>query len=237
MISTLLNAMKYVPKSVALKALSKVSPSLRNYFSSSVAYGLDANAALDYLYKRFSDDPMEELEKKPTPTPEEKVAMQSAKRANQPFDLAKNIAGFGLGALAASKGKQPENAESPQQPAKMLQQQQNLQQPPLSSPQAKFSAFSNNFPNLSRFIQKGMDRGLSLEDTVSSLRNIGSLQPEIMSAEKKTNMDLESILRYIFGDDIPSSKSQPYQTSSTNKDILLKNLQKIERMRMRKPIG
>lgn len=53
MATSILGVLKYLPASLARKALVKVNPGFENYFSKALSFGVDANRALDYLIEKF----------------------------------------------------------------------------------------------------------------------------------------------------------------------------------------
>lgn len=119
-LGAIFGALKYVPATVARKALEKVNPKFKNYFSTSVAYGLDANRALDYLSDRFQSDAQrshkQQLEQgaaNNTLRPDEMVSRSQLKNAEMPANVLKSALAFGgAGALTGRESQQPPTEES-----------------------------------------------------------------------------------------------------------------------------
>lgn len=126
MTAAILNVLKLIPASTAVKALSKVDKRFKNYFASAAAYGLDVNRAVDFVSDRFSQDNEEgRIQKKPAPTLEEKTALQNIQTSQRIPRNLKTAASFAAGGLL---GETPEEATPEQQAAQALSPQQQLAQ-------------------------------------------------------------------------------------------------------------
>ena len=106
-ISSVFGALKYVPATVARKALEKVNPGFKNYFSSALSYGIDANRALDYISDRFESSAQRDYKEKleqgaraETLRPDEKASRSQIKNAEMPGKLLRGAAAIGGAALA-----------------------------------------------------------------------------------------------------------------------------------------
>lgn len=127
--NSILGALKYIPASVAQKALGKFNPKFNNYFTEALSYGIDATRALDFLSERFGNPNQKEYENNLNSEgarPDEMVSR--SQRANQkiPGKIVRSAIGIGAGALAGGIGSS-DSVESPvspiiEQPAKQKPQ-------------------------------------------------------------------------------------------------------------------
>jgi len=123
MTAAIMNVLRLIPASVAVKALGKVDKRLQSFFANAAAYGLDVNRAVDFVADRFAHDTEEErLRNKQAPTPEEALDLQGIERAKAPGRALKTAASFAIGSQLAGA---PE--EAPQQQAAPTPQQQLAQ--------------------------------------------------------------------------------------------------------------
>jgi hypothetical protein len=111
-VPAIFGALKYIPASVGVKALEKLSPMFKNYFSRVAAYGLDTNRALDYLKDRFENEASQDFqsqlnqgEQAGTLRPDEKAAKSQISNAKAPGKIARTIASLGGGLIGASAGQ------------------------------------------------------------------------------------------------------------------------------------
>jgi len=126
MTAAILNVLKLIPASTAVKALSKVDKRFKNYFASAAAYGLDVNRAVDFVSDRFSQDNEEgRIQKKPAPTLEEKTALQNIQTSQRIPRNLKTAASFAAGGLL---GETPEEEPQTQEAVPTLSPQQQLAQ-------------------------------------------------------------------------------------------------------------
>jgi len=112
MTAAIFNALKYLPASIAQKALVKVDPKFGKYFAKSLAYGIDANRALDYLSDRFQSSSqknyqqrLDQRESQGLLRPDEKVSKGQLEREAIPGKVAKTLAAFGTGGLIGGLGE------------------------------------------------------------------------------------------------------------------------------------
>lgn len=122
MAAGIFGALKYMPATLARKALVKVHPSLGNYFSRAVTYGVDANRALDYLIEKFESDSqkdhkrrLEQGAQQGTLRPDEMVSRSEMKNAAIPGKILKGAASLAIGGgLGRAGEEQPQEQMSPQ---------------------------------------------------------------------------------------------------------------------------
>jgi hypothetical protein len=122
MASAILGALKYLPASMAQKALVKVNPSFGGYFSKALSYGVDANRALDYLLERFESDSQRDYKRQleqgaaqGTLRPDEKVSRSEMANAALPAKVLKAGASALIGGgLGFGKEQVPAQQEIPE---------------------------------------------------------------------------------------------------------------------------
>jgi hypothetical protein len=121
--SAIFGALKYLPASLGVKALQKVNPKFKNYFANALAYGVDANRAMDYLTERFSSDSQNDyqnqLEKgasQGTLRPDEAVSRSQMKNASMPLRALKTAGSFAIGAGLGSQGEEESQEQGMQKP-------------------------------------------------------------------------------------------------------------------------
>ena len=124
-IQAILGALKYIPASVAQKALIKKNPKFKNFFASALSYGIDANRALDYLSHRFGDQGGEDYEdvlmsrqSEGMIRPDESASLRNIATSKLPYKAAKTGAALATGGLVGGlieglggKSPQPEKGE------------------------------------------------------------------------------------------------------------------------------
>lgn len=204
-IATVLKGLQYVPKSAALKVLQKHFPKLKNYFSSAVSYGLDANSALDYLYDRFGKSEHQKgLEARPQEQlrPDEKVSLQEIKRSQIPLQAAK----FGTAALTGSLlGKKENNqnlATQNEENPKDIQQE-----PKFSKDLGGYNRLLAQYPQVGKFLDQKMQQGFSPQEAALQAKTVRKLSDEISRIEDEAAMSLEDLIGILFGNQKPISKS------------------------------
>lgn len=105
-LDSIMQAAKFLPASVAVKALQKFNPKFKNYFANAAAYGFDVNNALDYLNQRFEsqhskpfEQRLEQREGSGQARPDEIIAKKEIQQSKMPGKIARSAAAFGAGAL------------------------------------------------------------------------------------------------------------------------------------------
>lgn len=118
MANAIFSALKYLPASVARKALVKVDPRFGKYFSKVISYGLDANRALDYLSDRFSnpaqkstENMLEQRQAQGMLRPDEMLSKSEMGKSKIPGKLLKSAASFATGGLLG--GMEGDESEQP----------------------------------------------------------------------------------------------------------------------------
>lgn len=135
-VNAVMGALRFIPATLARKALGKVSPKFNNYFASIATYGLDVNRGLDYLADKFERDSKrrhkEQLEQGATNhtlRPDEMA--HKAELANQgvPGKIARSVASAAIGGYlgGTEKPAQPPMKKGAKQPTE--NQQETIQQP------------------------------------------------------------------------------------------------------------
>lgn len=119
MAASIIGALKYLPASIARKALVKVNPKFANYFSKVVAYGLDTNRALDYLSDRFESesqksykDQLRSRESQGLLRPDEMVSKGQLEREEMPGKALRSALAFGTGGLLGGFGSDEQQPAS-----------------------------------------------------------------------------------------------------------------------------
>ena len=135
MASAIMGVLKYLPASVARKALTKVNPNFEGFFSKALSYGIDANRAIDYLSDRFTSEAQKDHERQlergsvnNTLRPDEKVSRSEMSNASIPGKILKGAAslaiGGGLGMGGNKSAPQPQQmAQEPIEPQEMQRQE------------------------------------------------------------------------------------------------------------------
>ena len=116
-LGAVMGALKFMPASLARQALEKVNPGFKNYFSKALAYGVDANRALDFLSERFESDAQKEhrnqLDKgaaNQTLRPDEMVSRSQMQNADIPGKLLKTgLSAVTGGLLGGAGGSEQDN--------------------------------------------------------------------------------------------------------------------------------
>ena len=105
-LDSIMQAAKFLPASVAVKALQKFNPKFKNYFADAAAYGFDVNNALDYLNQRFESqhaEPFENMLEKRTSNgqarPDELIAKKEIQQSKMLGKIGRSAVAFGTGAL------------------------------------------------------------------------------------------------------------------------------------------
>lgn len=140
MATGIFNALKYIPASVGIKYLEKVSPKFKNYFAQVAAFGLDANRAFDYLKDRFENEAtskyksqLEAGEQRGQLRPDELAAKTQIANSEIPGKILRSAAALGTGFSLGGNREEPMQEEQ----AQPQQQIQQAQEPPSARSQAR----------------------------------------------------------------------------------------------------
>jgi hypothetical protein len=117
--NSIFGALKYIPATVARKALEKVNPGFKSYFSSALSYGVDADRALEYLTDRLESESQKATKREfaqgeanQTLRPDEQASKSQIANAEIPGRILRGAAAIGLGAglggLGGGKGAEEE---------------------------------------------------------------------------------------------------------------------------------
>lgn len=105
----ILGALKYLPASVARKALEKVSPKFGDYFARAAAFGVDVNRAVDFLSDRFQSDSQKQYKEQlqrgaqnNTLRPDEMLSRSEMRNQALPAKFLKTVGSFATGAVLGS---------------------------------------------------------------------------------------------------------------------------------------
>lgn len=225
--SSVINALKYLPASLGLKALEKVNPKFKNYFSEAASYGIDATRALNYLSERF-DNPsntafkgeLEKGEAQGTLRPDERTAKQMIGNSELPGKVVRGAAGLALG--GSLTGRQKSNAQSEAQ----------SQDKPLSSTSPR-NIIEEHSSELADFLENSIQQGMSPLQAASKAYLDPKFKSSIRAIEKKTVDTFPSIVsslyQYAHGpqQQSPSSSQQSNASPSAGKQQFLAGLQQL----------
>lgn len=139
MVAPILNAAKFLPASLTIKALEKFSPKFKNYFARVAAYGLDTNRALDWVTDRFRNEQganfegeLESGAQRGTLRPDEMVARQQINQSKIPGKVVRSLASLGGGFLGAQAGQEEEQQAMPKEAMGTLPSQKKEKAFPLT---------------------------------------------------------------------------------------------------------
>jgi|GEM_PF-6639310 len=121
MASAIFGVLKYLPASLARKALAKANPGFENYFSKALSYGVDANRALDYLIDKFENSAQKDFKQQQesraaegTLRPDEMATRSQVANAAIPGKILKGGASALLGgALGIGSERRPSQEQEP----------------------------------------------------------------------------------------------------------------------------
>jgi hypothetical protein len=222
MATAIFNALKFIPASMAVKALSKVDKRFNNFFANAAAYGYDINNALDFISKKFSDESeREKLERKNNPTAEEGIALQQMNKGRMPIEALKGAASFALGGLVGSGQEEPTNNQNQESISQPEQQQQISPQTP-----PPFAEFLRQNPELGAYLDKQMKAGRDPIVAATQAKKISKFRSLISQLEEDMGQSFEDLIGYLFygrqrqetGMKPPQDKGQ--MPSSGDADIL-----------------
>lgn len=121
--TTILGALRYLPATLALKALERVSPKFKNYFATAAAYGIDANRALSYLTDRFESGSQRSYKAQleagaanGTLRPDEAASRANIANKELPAKVLKTGLSFAAGGLLGGNGEQEQPQEKTTEP-------------------------------------------------------------------------------------------------------------------------
>lgn len=132
-----MNALKFLPASVGIKALEKYNPKFGKYFAKIAAYGLDTNRALDFLKDRFEQEStgnfksqLEQRAGRGSLRPDEMAAQTAISNSEIPGKIGRSVASLAGGLIGAGGEETPAQQEeqTPQQMQRQPNQQQAVQQ-------------------------------------------------------------------------------------------------------------
>ena len=151
---------------MARKALEKVNPGFKNYFSRALAYGVDSDRMIGYLTDRFESDAQRDYKSQlergaanNTLRPDEMVSRSQIGNAERPAKLARAALSTATGAYLGGGDEQQET----------LQRQQ-------FSPLERFKMAA---PKLSDFVEKKISEGRKPADAAFDARQDHKLKNEI----------------------------------------------------------
>lgn len=197
---------KFLPRSVALKGLSKINPKFSQFIAKATAAGYGANEVLDFMRTQLGPTEEEGLRS------DELSAMARVKQSEAPLQLAKSAGKVGLG--LATAGVVPTVLST------MFEgNQQESGQPDIK----------NKYPDFFSFIEKELSQGRDPAQA-AAVANVQGFAKHISDIQKETGMNIEDYLSSIYGQSFkPSSeKSVDTQQPNLNADQALMNaLQKI----------
>lgn len=103
-LENIMKAIRFLPASVAVKALQKFNPKFKNYFANAVAYGFDVNNALDYLKNKFEGEHSQGFRqglesREGQLRPDEQISLNRLRQAEMPGKVVRGLASVAGGAL------------------------------------------------------------------------------------------------------------------------------------------
>lgn len=172
MAAAISGALKYLPATLARKALTKINPKFDSFFAQALTYGVDADRALEYLAQRFESEPQrdykEQLERgaaNQTLRPDEMVSRSQIGNAAIPGKVLRGAASVALGGGLGLGGSKQEA------------------QPPMSSPPIPPEE-NKRLETLQKFNQK-KKKSKEEEERLS----IGGLKDQFQARTDRKNKD------------------------------------------------
>lgn len=236
---SLLGSFKYVPASLARKALEKFDPSFKNYFAKSLSYGIDADRALDYVMQKFEGKGQQGYKQKleqgaanNTLRPDEAVSRSQQGLTEAPAQALKAGVAAATGLGLGSRGE--ENTQM-KQSNQMIPPQANLapdQMPPemqqelipSEQVQENTQSISDQFPQLLQAAQQRLEAGLSPEEVFEKLSKHVSYRGLIKRFEEKQGSFLDALYELAGG-----GKNQQSQ-GSQKKDQFMQGLSQMSQL-------
>lgn len=221
--------LKYIPASLGMKALTRINPKFKNFFTEAASYGIDTNRAIDYLTDRFSNPSTQQFEgqleqgaNQGTLRPDEMAARSEISNANIPSKLLKGAASFGGAGLALGSGESDQQEQAAQaaspnsggagqatQGGPSPQPQAPAQQPQGNPPGFNpASSFLIQFPELGKFMEEQIAQGIDPQSAAALARKKRLLAPIIQKIEKKTREDFGQLASRLFGGSQQQGSSQ-----------------------------
>jgi len=196
-IGPVLNVAKTIGAPLALKALTKLNPKFKNFFTEAAAYGYGADQALSYLTERFSkpnefQNQLEKGEAQGTLRPDEAAAKQQINAQQIPGKILRSGAAFGGAGLLGAMGDQPAGDEQqPKQQGESESQQGN-------TGSLGFQQFINQHPELGQFLDQEMQRGSSPRNAGIKAKGLRKFKDTILGIETNIGQSFEDLLDYLF---------------------------------------
>ncbi len=206
---SIIKGLKYVPASVGMKILQKFNPKFKNFFTSALSYGYDANNLIDFLSSRFGgkgdyEGELEQRREAGNLRPDEAVTQNEIGFSKFPAKALKTGAAIGLGALAggplgAATAAADQAVSSP------------ASEQMASTPSDGAANFIAKHPELGAYLDELIQSGMSPEAAAMQAKKVKKLKPSIEDIESSLGQDLVDIISYLFrgkGENRPSETPQ-----------------------------
>lgn len=214
--------------------MAKLNPNYQNFLTNAAAAGFSTHEVISYITDLFGSPGSKQTKKDlsaESARPDEKAAAQTLHRSEMPERLIKGAAGAvgrvggiaavpgligkGISALQgignqSSQQQQASQAASPNtggagQGTSGRLSPQSQQNPPGYNPAA---SLLRQFPDLGKFMQDQIAKGLDVQSAVSLARNKKLLAPIIKRIENEMGEDFGAFASRLFGDSQQQGSSQ-----------------------------
>lgn len=218
-LQAVLQGLKYIPASLGVKALSKVNPKFKNFFTEAASYGVDTNRAISYLTDRFSNPNNQQFEQglaqrgaQGQLRPDEMAAQTDISNSRIPGRALKGIASFAGAGIGGS------GSESDQQPDQQAQGQSQQAEQPVG-----VQGFIAQHPELGAFMDKQINEGKSPDQAALAAKKSRKFSPIVDSIEKSVGQDFVSLVNQLYNGEGRSgglNKESIARTGQVQQDIL-----------------
>lgn len=227
-ITSVLKAAKFMPADWSIKALGKINPKLKNYFSKAASYGFATNSALDYLTERFGNPNQQTYENtldqeaaQGTLRPDEAVSRSEIANSKIPGKALKSAVSFASGGLLGgdeepSRGK-PRSPMSSESLGEDVEGMQNPQ-PSQPNPQAA-GAIAKDFPQVLQHLQRQLDAGMDLQTAARNIQASKSYGPIVRKMEQESGVPFLDWVSNYFGSKQAQGQQQGPQQSQAKQQI------------------
>lgn len=225
-LQAVLQGLKYIPASLGMKALSKVNPKFKNFFTEAASYGIDTNRAISYLTDRFSNQNNQQFEQglaqrgaQGQLRPDEMAAQTDISNSRIPGRIAKGIASFGGAGLASSFGDSDQQQDQPQDQSQQPQQPGGVQN------------FIAQHPELGAFMDSQINQGKSPDQAAMAAKQSRKFGPIVESIEKNVGQDFVSLINQLYSGQRQQSTSQQNSQPGQSSDKISGLIQALNAVR------
>ena len=195
-VSAVMGALKYMPASVARKALEKVSPKFGNFFSRATAYGFDTDRLIEGISDKFKSGSDKDYENQlakgganQTLRPDEMASRSAMENRAIPGKIARSGIALAAGGLLGSKEENPKQQSAPQQPSPMsgsaMEQDVQAQEIPQDKSAFDSDMVQDDYSDILSHIRNRMTHGgRSLEQAAQEVGSHKQFRDKVMKIEQ-----------------------------------------------------